>query len=53
MSSVMRAKLNKKKLIPAVVHIDGTSRVQTLKKDNEKFYQLIKNFIIIVMFQCY
>ena len=44
MSSVMRAKLNKKKLIPAVVHIDGTSRVQTVKKDNEKFYQLIKKF---------
>ena len=39
MSSVMRAKLNKKKLIPAVVHIDGTSRVQTVKK------KIMKNFI--------
>ena len=41
----MRAKLNKKKLIPAVVHVDNTSRLQTVKKkDNEKFYQLIKKF---------
>ena len=47
MSSVMKAKENKKKLIPSVVHIDGTSRVQTVKKEyNEKFYNLINKFYI-------
>ncbi len=40
-----RAKKNKIKSIPATVHIDGTCRVQTVKKDiNLKFYNLIKNF---------
>lgn len=35
----------KKKLIPAVVHIDGTGRVQTVEeKINPLYYQLIKNF---------
>lgn len=35
----------KKKNIPAVTHIDGTGRVQTIKIDqNEKLYSLIKNF---------
>ena len=36
---------DKKKLIPAVTHIDGTARVQTVKKDiNFKFWSLIKEF---------
>lgn len=47
MSSVMRAKYEKKDLIPGVVHIDGTSRVQTvLKKNNKNFYNLIYNFFL-------
>ncbi len=34
-----------KKLIPAVVHIDNTCRVQTVKKKNNlKFYKLINEF---------
>jgi len=38
-------KEDKKDLIPAVVHVDGTSRVQTVsKEDNEVFYQLISEF---------
>ena len=45
MSSVMKAKIEKQYLIPGVVHIDGTSRVQTvLKKNNKNFYNLIYNF---------
>ena len=45
MSSVMKAKLDKIKLIPAVVHVDGTSRVQTVtKENNDKFHNLIKKF---------
>ena len=33
------------KKIPATVHVDGTSRVQTVSvKTNKKFYNLIKEF---------
>ena len=40
-----KIKKDKKKIIPAIVHIDGTCRVQTVKKDiNKKFYNLIKEF---------
>jgi carbamoyltransferase len=36
---------NKQNLIPAITHIDGTCRVQTVsKKDNLNFYNLIKEF---------
>tara|TARA_B100000886_G_C20420976_1_gene491574 strand:+ start:703 stop:2910 length:2208 start_codon:yes stop_codon:yes gene_type:complete len=39
------AKVIKPKLIPSVTHIDGTARVQTVnKKQNKIFYNLIKNF---------
>ena len=32
-------------IYPAIVHVDGTSRVQTVnKKDNPGFYQLLKEF---------
>ena len=45
MSSVMVAKENKKNLIPAVVHYDGTSRVQTVTKNkNLIYYTLIELF---------
>ncbi len=38
-------KLNKKKIIPSVVHVDNTSRVQTVSKNsNLKFYNLIKEY---------
>ncbi len=40
-----KVKKNKKKFIPAVVHIDDTCRVQTVKKNlNKKFYNLISDF---------
>ncbi len=36
---------DKKKMIPAVTHVDGTARVQTVKKDlNYKFWSLINEF---------
>jgi len=36
---------NKRSLIPAVVHVDGTSRLQTVtKRFDERFYLLIKEF---------
>jgi carbamoyltransferase len=38
-------KKDKIKEIPAVVHVDGTARPQTVKKDvNERYYKLIDNF---------
>ena len=40
-----KVKPNKKSEIPAVVHIDDTCRVQTVKKiNNELFYNLLKEF---------
>lgn len=45
MEKVFKVVKNKIKLIPAVVHVDGTSRVQSLKKEmNENFYMLIEEF---------
>ncbi len=45
MSSVEFIIENKRKLIPAVTHIDGTGRVQTVsKKININFYSIIKKF---------
>lgn len=36
---------DKIKKIPAVVHVDGTTRPQTVRKDvNEKYWKVIKNF---------
>ena len=36
---------NKKHLIPAITHVDGTCRIQTLKREqNEKYYDLINEF---------
>lgn len=38
-------KSGKKELIPGVVHVDGTARVQTVSKNtNQKLWQLIKEF---------
>ena len=40
-----KIKKDKKKIIPAIVHVDDTCRVQTVKKDiNNKFYNLISEF---------
>lgn len=45
MLNVVKTKEKYKKLIPGVVHVDGTARVQTVNEnDNFKFYKLIKNF---------
>ena len=45
MTSVFEAKDNMKHIIPAVVHVDNTARVQTVSKiDNPKFYKLIQSF---------
>ena len=48
MSAVENIIEKKRKLIPAVTHIDGTGRVQTVSKDlNPKFFSLINKFFEI------
>jgi carbamoyltransferase len=45
MSKVFQVKKNKRKIIPAVTHVDGSGRLQTVsKKYNFNFYSLINNF---------
>ena len=45
MSFVSKIKKDKKNLIPAVTHVDGTGRLQTVNyNQNKKFYNLIKKF---------
>ena len=45
MSAVENINEDKKQLIPAVTHIDGTGRVQTVTKEiNNDFYLLIEKF---------
>ena len=45
MSAVMTPKKNKANLIPGVVHIDNTSRVQSVNREmNSNFYDLIQSF---------
>lgn len=47
MSSIMTPKKNKIHLIPGVVHVDNSSRVQTVfKEKNLNFYNLINNFYL-------
>jgi carbamoyltransferase len=45
MSFAIPVKENKKKLIPCIIHVDGTCRIQTVtEKQNKNFYDLIKLF---------
>ena len=45
MSEVKLVKANKKKIIPGVVHIDGSGRLQTVTKEqNNHYYNLINAF---------
>jgi carbamoyltransferase len=45
MEKVYNIREEKRKLIPAVCHIDGTDRLQTVNHNiNQKYYNLIKEF---------
>ena len=45
MSAVEEINKDKRNLIPAVTHIDGTGRVQTVTREiNRNFYNLIEKF---------
>ncbi|HRK74593.1 MAG TPA: carbamoyltransferase C-terminal domain-containing protein, partial [Rhodothermales bacterium] len=42
---VFKIKTDKQALIPAVVHVDGTGRLQTVAQlDNPRYYALIRRF---------
>ena len=45
MNIVFKARENTKNSFPGIVHVDGTSRVQTVgESDNKKFYKLLQEF---------
>jgi carbamoyltransferase len=45
MEKVFPIKKEKQALIPAVTHVDGTGRLQTVShEDNPRYYNLIQNF---------
>ena len=45
MTEVIEIKEDKRGIIPAVTHVDGTGRLQTVTKaDNHKYYELIDEF---------
>ena len=45
MSLTAKVKTDKQKLIPAVVHVDSTSRIHTVSKNlNPMYYSLINKF---------
>lgn len=52
MNFCFKAKPSKRKLIAAVVHKDGTCRIQTVNKNNGLYYQLIKRFFQITGIPC-
>jgi carbamoyltransferase len=42
---IAKVKKDKQKIVPAITHVDGTARVQTVtREDNGRFYDLIKEF---------
>jgi len=45
MLRVVDVKAEKRDTVPAIVHVDGTGRLQTLTRENNgRFYQLVKQF---------
>lgn len=48
MSEVVKIKKDKSILVPAIVHVDGTCRLQTLDRDEENiFFLILQNFFEI------
>ena len=45
MSEVYPVRSDKRSILPAITHVDGTGRLQTVKKsENKKYYDLISKF---------
>lgn len=41
---IYRIKKDKKSIIPTVLHVDGTTRIQTVTKEDKDIYDLLKGF---------
>ncbi|MCJ7792498.1 MAG: carbamoyltransferase, partial [Candidatus Marinimicrobia bacterium] len=52
MTFVFEVKNEKKKEVSAIVHQDNTCRIQTVSKQNDRYYRLIKNFYKITKIPC-
>ena len=47
MLRVVDVKREKREIVPAIVHVDGTGRVQTLTRENNgRFYELVQKFYV-------
>ena len=47
MMQVYPIRADKRNLIPAVTHVDGSGRLQTVNEaDNDRYYRLIKRFFM-------
>lgn len=44
MLMIYKIKRDKAKMVPSILHIDGTARVQTVTKDNAMLYEILKIF---------
>lgn len=38
---------DKEKIVPAIIHLDGTCRVQTVNKEDSKLYQVVSDFFTV------
>jgi len=52
MTFCFQVKKDKKKDLAAIVHADGTCRIQTVDKTNERYYSLIKKFYELTGIPC-
>lgn len=52
MTFCFKVKKGKEKEIPAVIHKDGTCRIQTVNKDSDSYYTLIKEFYKLTGIPC-
>lgn len=52
MTFCFQVKKNKKDDLAAIVHTDGTCRVQTVNKTNERYFRLIKRFYNLTGISC-
>ncbi len=52
MNFCFKVKKNKQKLVSAIVHEDMTCRIQTVNRDNDLYYELIKEFYRLTGIPC-